>query len=433
MLENIKFIDLFAGIGGFRLGFEKNNFNCVFSAEINNHACSVYYENFGDNPQNDITKLDPNDIPDFDVLCAGFPCQSFSISGKQNGFNDEKRGVLFFDICKILEIKKPKVFILENVKNLDKHDNGNTLRIMLDTLQRIGYSVNYKVLNAKDFGVPQNRERVIIIGNADGLYFDFEKLVIEQAKPLEYYLDNDGDFEYLKPDEYTIIRNYKEQIKSGLIFIGYRNKSIRINGVRPQTEHLSRVHKQPNRIYSAKGMHPTLSSQETSGRYWIYHAGFVRKLTINECFRLMGFPEQYKKIGLTSKLYERIGNSVCVKLIEVISLEIKQQFFKRSSNMDVTPTQLLETIYMEAMNIDNKKDIPIELTFEQLAWVKQIVDKEETLKGVYTVLVTSLTYKILNKHQDVRYHKVELLHGYSGRSFDTKYITPFLKSKKLCN
>jgi len=429
-MKTIKFIDLFAGIGGFRIGFERVGFKCVFSAEIDEHACEVYKENFGENPKCDITQLDPNIIPDFDVLCAGFPCQSFSISGKQEGFYDKTRGTLFFDICRILEVKKPKVVLLENVKNLEKHDKGNTLRIIIESLIELGYTVNYKILNAKDFDVPQNRERIIIIGNRMGKVFDFDLIETKPAKPMKYYLDKDGDFEYLNPDEYTLIDNPKIQ-KSGLIFIGYRNKKTRTVGVRPNTEHLSRVHKQPNRIYSAEGMHPTLASQETSGRYWIYVDGKVRKLTLNECFRFMGFPEDFKKIGPKSELYKRIGNSVCVNMVEAIAKQIKLQFFTKEADKMLVdkPTQFLEEIYKEAKDEQNIN--LLKLNKKQLKYVKIITEHEETHKAVFTVLVSSLTYKCLHPEQDVRYHQTTLKGGYSGRTFDTKYVTPFLKSKKF--
>jgi len=176
MFKKLKFIDLFAGIGGIRLGFERAGCECVFSSEIDRHACEMYEANYGDNPYCDITKLDANDIPDFDILCAGFPCQSFSICGRQKGFYDEIRGTLFFDICRLLEAKKPSAFMLENVFNLEKHDKGKTLSVMLDALNSLGYSVSYNVLNARDFGVPQNRERIIIVGNKKGRFFDFKKL-----------------------------------------------------------------------------------------------------------------------------------------------------------------------------------------------------------------------------------------------------------------
>lgn len=430
MDKRLKFIDLFAGIGGFRMGMERNGFECVYSCENNEHACEVYECNYNENPMGDITKINPDDLPDFDVLCAGFPCQTFSICGKQQGFHDTTRGTLFFDICRILEKKKPAAFILENVQHLEKHDKGNTLYVMMQALNELGYSVTYKVLNAKNFGVPQNRERILIVGSRDGKIFDFDKLELKPVDRMVPFLDSEGEFEYLEPNDYTILSEYKKQPKSGLVFIGYRNKKIRTVGVRPGTEHLSRVHKQPNRIYSAEGVHPTIASQEQSGRYWIYHNDKVRKLTINECFRFMGFPNDFKKPGLSSKLYERIGNSICVNMVEAVAKELKRQFFGGEEMMkNINPTEFLENAYKEALQLENVNSCG--LTKTQQKWVENIYLKEETFKGVFTVLVTSLTYKCLYPNQDVRYHQANMKGGYSGRSFDTKYVTPFMKIKQF--
>ena len=428
-MAKFKFIDLFAGIGGFRLGLEKAGAKCVFSSEIEPHAIEMYKENFGDDPTCDITKLDPKVIPDFDILCAGFPCQSFSVCGKQKGFADATRGTLFFDICRVLREKKPKAFILENVKNLKTHDKGNTLFIMLQELHSMGYAVSYKVLNARDFGVPQNRERIILIGSRDGYVFDFDRLKTNKVNSMKPFLDTEGDFEYLEEGTYTLLE--KEQIKrqpSGLIFCGYRNKKLRTVGVRPGTQHLSRVHKQPNRIYSVNGIHPTLASQETSGRYWILTDGKVRKLTLNECYKFMGFPSDFIKVGRKTSLYERIGNSLCVPMITNVAEEVIEQFFIEEGNMENQVESLLENTYKTASKI-SEEELP--LNKEQMSWASLISEKEETFKGVYTVLVTSLTYKILHPEQDVRYHQANMENGYSGRSFDTKYVTPFLKQKKF--
>lgn len=428
--KKLKFIDLFAGIGGFRLGFEDVGCECVFSSEIDDHACEMYELNFGENPKCDITQLNPKEIPDFDILCAGFPCQAFSICGKQKGFYDETRGTLFFDICRILEEKKPRAFVLENVFNLEKHDSGRTLTVMLSALSELGYTVVYKVLNARDFGVPQNRERIVIVGNKEGRAFDFTKLRTETVESMKSFLDSDGVFEVLPQDSYTIIENslVKKQPKSGLIFCGYRNKKTRTVGVRPGTEHLSRVHKQPNRIYSAEGIHPTLASQESSGRYFIKVDDVVRKLTMNECFRFMGFPENYKKIGSTANLYARIGNAICVNMVKAVALEIVNQFFVGGENME-REVEFLEEKYNKAEKINRLEETG--LTTEQLNMVKTVVDKEETFKGVFTVLLTSLVYKSLHPEQDVRRHQANMENGYSGRSFDTKYITPFMKQKRF--
>lgn len=327
-IENpsFKFIDLFAGIGGFRLGLQAVGGKCVFSSEWDVQAQKTYFANYGEVPFGDITKEETKRyIPNnFDVLCAGFPCQPFSISGKQKGFEDT-RGTLFFDICEIIQSKQPKVVFLENVKHLVHHDKGNTLHIILSKLEDLGYKVSWKVLNGSDFGVPQNRERIIIIGSKEKL-FDFSKLQKSPKPMLADFLDKEGDFEFLNPNEYTLLESPKKQAESGLLFAGYRNKSIRKAGVRPGTEHLSRVHKQPNRIYSIDGVHPTLPSQESSGRFFILlHNHKVRKLTINECWRLMGFPDSFIKVSAIGQQYRQVGNSVCVKMIEEIAKEIKSQ------------------------------------------------------------------------------------------------------------
>jgi len=327
-----KFIDLFAGIGGFRKGFERNECECVFSSEIDEHAGEMYELNYGDNVFKDITKIDEKQLPNHDILLAGFPCQPFSIAGEKKGFNDT-RGTLFFDIERILKEKKPKTVVLENVKHFKNHDKGNTLKVVLNSLEELGYTTNWKVLNAKDFGVPQNRERTIIIGSLNGVKFNFNTL--EQKPPIyikDILEEENDEFEYLDESEYTLIENPKKQL-SGLIFVGYRNKNTRTKGTRENTTHLSRVHKQPNRIYSSEGTHPTLSSQETAGRYFILHDGKVRKLTIKECYRLMGFEDDFKLIGSKGKLYNRIGNSIVVPMVEEIAKQVKKQILDTSNEI----------------------------------------------------------------------------------------------------
>ena len=164
-----KFIDLFCGLGGFRIGFERNGFECVFSSDFDKHIQNTYETNFGERPFGDITKVDPKLIPNFDVLTGGFPCQPFSISGKKKGFEDT-RGTLFFDICRILDEKKPKVVVLENVKHFIHHDKKKTINTVLGSLQELGYNINYKILNTRNFGLPQNRERIFIVGSLFGSF-----------------------------------------------------------------------------------------------------------------------------------------------------------------------------------------------------------------------------------------------------------------------
>jgi len=318
------FIDLFAGIGGMRIGLERAGFKCVFSCEINKYCQEVYRENFNDEPFGAIEEVDPYKLPDFEVLTAGFPCQPFSIGGRKRGFEDT-RGTLFFEICRIIDVKRPPIILLENVKHLYYHDKRRTLKVILNTLAKFGYKISYEILNASDFGVPQNRERIFLIGFKDH-NFDFNSVRTKPKPRLRNFLDKNGDFQYLEKDEYTLIKKPRLQ-QSGLIFVGYRNKKPRKVGVRPGTLHLSRVHKMPNRIYSVDGVHPTISSQEPSGRYFIYipEKDSVRKLTLNECYRIMGFPGSFKKHHKASEGYKQIGNSVCVPLVKELGVSIIKQ------------------------------------------------------------------------------------------------------------
>ena len=344
--KSVTFIDLFAGIGAFHQGLHSQGAECVFASEWDSSCRTTYEENFkmyspgifelgsgnsssgelfSSNFAGDITKVDPKSISNHDILCAGFPCQPFSISGKKKGFNDT-RGTVFFNVMEIVKAKQPKIVFLENVKHLIHHDGGNTLRVILQELEDAGYTTSWKLLNAKDFGLAQNRERIIIIGSK-GPKFDFSKVEMIPQKTLRDILDGSGDFEYLNPEDYTLLPEdlWKKQA-SGLIFCGYRNKAIRKAGTRPNTEHLSRVHKQPNRIYHVDGTHPTLPSQESSGRFWIYDGERVRKLTLDEAYKLQGFPKSFSKNSNASAAYNQIGNSAAIPMIEAIYRQLKEQF-----------------------------------------------------------------------------------------------------------
>lgn len=428
MDKPVRFIDLFCGIGGIRIGMESQGFKCVFSCDINVECQKTYEENFGEKPQGDITRIDEKGIPDHEILCAGFPCQPFSISGKHKGF-DDTRGTLFFEICRILEEKKPTIVFLENVKHLVHHDQGRTLRTIITKLKELGYSVSWRVLNGADFGVAQNRERIIIIGHLHGAEFDFDKIHTVKRKPLNDFLDTEGDFEFLDPSEYTLLDNPKQQPNSGLIFAGYRNKAIRKAGVRPGTEHLSRVHKQPNRIYSVRGIHPTLPSQESSGRFFILtEDNRVRKLTINECWRIMGFPEKYKKISAVGEQYKQLGNSVCVPMIQAVAKEIKKQFFEERK---MTHSEVLNHVYDLALEKTANDDLSTDLPECVQGDIQLIVSRSETNKGISTVLMTLLTHKVVDPAQDIRNHQAQLPNGFAGRTIDQSYITPFMKTNNF--
>jgi len=320
-----RYVDLFAGIGGFRLALDSAGGKCVYSSEINPSCRDVYEENFGDMPSGDIKEVDENSVPDHEVLAGGFPCQAFSIAGNKKGFEDT-RGTLFFDVLRIATAKKPKVIFLENVKNLVHHDGGKTLEVIRRSLEEQEYHFSWEVLNTVDFGLAQNRERTIIVACKEKK-FDFGKVKRKQKRTrISDILEANGQFEFLDPSEYTILdeKSMKEQ-KSGLIFAGYRNKPTRKTGVRLNTQHLSRVHKQPNRIYHVSGTHPTLASQETAGRFWIYDGNKVRKLTIKECYSLQGFPKNFLISPNKGNAYRQIGNSVGVPVIKAVAEEITRQ------------------------------------------------------------------------------------------------------------
>ncbi|MEC4805529.1 MAG: DNA cytosine methyltransferase [Jaaginema sp. PMC 1079.18] len=329
------FADVFSGIGGFRIALEQAGLKCLYSCEISEECRQVYATNFAEIPDINISEVDFEQIPDINIITAGFPCQPFSICGKRQGFAD-KRGTIFFYLCELIKIKQPEVVILENVKHLLHVKKGDNFRVMIDALKNLNYFVTYQILNAKDFGLPQNRERVFIVASK---YKPFNFSQIEPEKNVRMLKDFLGDrvnFEYLDPAEYTLIENPKKQ-DSGLIFVGYRNKSIWKTGIRPNTKHLSRVHRQPNRIYSIEGVHPTLPSQETSGRFFIYlpDENRVRKLTIQECYRIMGFPEDFKRSQSLSESYKQIGNSVAINVVyKLIQAILQQDLLKQHSHQN---------------------------------------------------------------------------------------------------
>ena len=323
--ERFTFVDLFAGIGGFRLGLQRAGGRCVFSSEWDEYAQQTYLANFGEMPHGDITREETKGKISlgYDVLAAGFPCQPFSISGRMRGFEDT-RGTLVYEVFDIAQRTQPRVVLLENVKHLKYHDKGHTLHVITESLRGLGYGVSWGVLNASNFGVPQNRERIIIMGVRGGGSFDFSRLLGDGRKPaLRDFLESDGPFEYLD-EPYTLLNETRRQ-PSGLIFAGFRNKKLRKRGVLPGTEYLSRVHKQPNRIYDAEGVHPALPSQETSGRFWILVDGCVRKLTVAECYRIMGFPDGFRRVVPLAEQYREVGNSICVPMVAAIGQELLRQ------------------------------------------------------------------------------------------------------------
>ncbi len=311
-LKNINYIDLFAGIGGFRLALDSFGASCVFTSEWDKHSQDVYIKNFGDEPDGDITKIKEKDIPKHDMLFAGFPCQSFSISGKQKGF-DDSRGTLFFDIARIAKYHKPKFMILENVKNILTIDNGKTLKTIRKVLEEdLNYSVIVKLLKGNDFGVPQQRERVFFIC----FHKSLKVKNFELSKPDLNYLSvrdilEEGRFPELEINRRDILID-KEPPKKDLLS-NFPNKPIRIGTINKGG--------QGERIYHIDGTGITLSAHgggpgKKTGAYLINKK--IRRLTPRECARMMGFPDSFKISSSPAQAYTQFGNAVIVNVVQFI-------------------------------------------------------------------------------------------------------------------
>lgn len=317
-LEGYKFIDLFAGLGGFRIALESLGAKCVYSNEWDKAVCEVYEDNFGDYPDGDITKVDEKKIPDHDILCAGFPCQAFSISGNQRGFEDS-RGTLFFDVARIVKEKKPKVVFMENVKNFASHDNGKTLSVVKNTMEQLGYSFFYKVLNAKDYGIPQKRERIYMVCFREDMRVeDFQyPHKINLTKHVEDYLIKD------EKEVSNLWIERKDMQMKAIPDDKYSCKPIRLGTVNKGG--------QGERIYSIKGTAITLSANgggvfAKTGGYYIN--GKTRRLHPRECARIMGYPDSYVICQSQNQAYKQFGNSVVIDVLQYIAAEIGKKLAK---------------------------------------------------------------------------------------------------------
>lgn len=298
--DTFTFIDLFAGIGGIRLGFESAGGKCLFSSELDEDACKTYEANFGEHPAGDITKIDAGSIPDFDILLGGFPCQSFSIIGKKEGFANETCGTLFFDIERILKEKRPKAFMLENVRNLTSHDNGNTFHVITSHLEALGYHVYSQVLNALDYGVPQKRERVIIVGFSDDVNFHFpEPVAFSERKTLSDILEEQVDEKYYVKDR--IKKSRLERLKDK-------------NYPKPYISH--------ENIAGSITPHPYSSALRAGASSNYILVNDERRPTERELLRIQGFPDSYKIVVPYGKIKKQTGNSVAVPVIAAVAQEM---------------------------------------------------------------------------------------------------------------
>jgi DNA (cytosine-5)-methyltransferase 1 len=304
----LTFIELFAGIGGFRLGLEKLGCQCIFASEWNKFSQQTYQANFGHKPLGDITEISASDIPSHDILTAGFPCQPFSIAGvtkhnalgNKHGFEHPTQGTLFFDVVRIIKEKRPKAFILENVKNLQSHNKGNTFKVILETLtEELGYYVYYQVLDARSV-VPQNRKRIFIVGFKRPVFFDFPDLPNLNPKVRDI-LELTVDEKYTLTDKlWTYLQQYAEKHKAKGNGFGYGFANL-------------------------EGISRTLSARYYKDGSEILIPQFPknpRRLSPRECARLMGFPDSFMIPVSDNQAYRQFGNAVVPPVIEAIGKKI---------------------------------------------------------------------------------------------------------------
>jgi len=318
-----RFIDLFAGIGGMRMAFEKAGGACVFTSEWDKYPAKVYEDNYGEKPAGDITKIDAKDIPAHDILVAGFPCQPFSIAGvskkkslgRAHGFEDKTQGTLFFDVARIIHYHRPKMFLLENVKNLRSHDKGNTFKVILDTLENdLGYKVEVKIIDAKQL-VPQHRERVYIVGIRDP-DSDFKFPVIKpKTTCLDDILFKDSDIE----SRYTL----SDKLWAGLQRHAANHKA-KGNGFGFGLCTRSDTARTLSARYYKDGSEILIKQRNKN----------PRRLTPRECARLMGFPENFKITVSDTRAYKCFGNSVVIPVVERIAKAMVSSVSISENNID---------------------------------------------------------------------------------------------------
>lgn len=312
------FIDLFAGIGGIRIPFQELGGKCVFTSEWDKFAQKTYHVNFGDMPNGDITKITNEEIPDFDVLLGGFPCQPFSQAGLKKGFSDT-RGTLFFEIERIIKAKRPKAFLLENVKQLRGHDKGRTLKVILEHLDALEYQVTYDVLRAADFGVPQNRERIYIVGFDCRYYGLNDKYKFPFPEPTHQKTRLGDILEDNVDEKYTI---------SQKLYEGH---------IRRKAEHQKKGNGFGFSLFNADSEY----TNTISARYYKDGSEILidqgpdippRKLTPRECARLQGFPESFIIPVSDTQAYKQFGNSVAVPVIRAIAKKVREEMKRMDPN-----------------------------------------------------------------------------------------------------
>lgn len=315
-VKKLKAIDLFAGIGGIRKGFEDNGFEFLYSNDFDVHAAKTYKENFGEIDTTDIRNIDERKLPNFDVLLAGFPCQAFSIAGLKKGFADT-RGTLFFELERILAAKKPRAFLLENVRALESHDKGRTLKTILAVLEnKLKYDVHYKIINAKDFGVPQNRPRIYIVGFRKKTNFQFP--IGNSKTKLKQILEKSVD------PKYYISQKYFEGLERHKQRHASRGNGFGYQVLNPNEVSNALVVGGMGRERNLVRDRPVLIWKEGMDKLQYKNIFGIRKLTIRECARLQGFDDKFVFPVANTHAYKQLGNSVAIPVIRAIAREMKK-------------------------------------------------------------------------------------------------------------
>jgi len=328
-LTKTKFIDLYAGIGGIRLGFQnafKDNAEFVFSNEIDKNSSDTYRQNFDDDPLGDITKVNPSEIKDFDILLAGFPCQAFSIAGKRKGLEDT-RGTHFFNIAKIIDAKQPAAFFLENVRHFKTHDSGRTFETLKKILTKdLNYTLYTNLLNAKDFGLPQKRERFFMVGFKDPIHFEFPR-PIKNTKTVGDILQKNVPGEYFLSQRYLdTLKKHRQRHEgkgNGFGFIVLGKKDL------ANTLVLGGMGRERNLIRDKESLRK--SGREDA------NSEAIRCLTPRECLRLQGFNDSYKFNVAKTHMYKQTANSVAVPVIKKIALQMKKSLHENKPVHNLEP------------------------------------------------------------------------------------------------
>ncbi len=319
----LRMIDLFAGIGGIRIAFENNNIECVASSEIDSNAKETYFENFGEMPLGDITKILSEELPEFDVLAGGFPCQPFSIGGLRKGFEDT-RGTLFFEIARILKDRQPQAFLLENVSGIVSHNQGNTLKTIEQTLEDLGYIISWKIMNAKDYGIPQNRNRWYCVGFRKELCIGFEK--IEGINKV-FSFPSKCELQYTLKDIIFDIDDKEYQSTDTAIYNinTYLTKYKDSNRYNPEFPIIANEIRKSRCNFRSDGISPCLTAKMgTGGNNVPVYVHQMRKLTEKECLKIMGFPDSFKIQKNSFHSYKQIGNSVVIPVVQQIVKEMSR-------------------------------------------------------------------------------------------------------------